>query len=231
MLALLLQLLRTLPLLFGFLRSRKSYPKPLSAQKEAEALKRMQEGDRQAREELIEHNLRLVAHVAKKYQGSGVEMDDLLSTGSLGLMKAVDSFRPQTGSALSTYAARCVENEILMLLRKRRKWRNEVSLNEVARTDKEGNELYLNDLMGTDPDEVHDTVQKGMEKALLFSVLEKVLTPRERLVLCARYGLDGSAPLAQKIVAQNLGISRSYVSRIESRAIEKLQAALAQEEK
>ncbi len=218
-------------LLFGHVGARSSFPRPLTAEEEAVQVARAAEGDPEAKRLLVEHNLRLVAHIAKKYTGSGIDSDDLVSAGTIGLMKAVSTFRPEAGR-LTTYASRCIENEILMQLRAGRKLRMNVSLNDPVGSDREGNHIRILDLLGTEPGEVADRVETRIEGARARRLIPKVLTEREQRVICLRYGLTDGEPHAQHEVAGRLGISRSYVSRIEKKALEKLRAAfLAADEK
>lgn len=205
----------------GSIINGSSFPKPLSAEEEKECLKRMKEGDKSARDKLINHNMRLVAHVVKKYSGAA-ETDDLISVGSIGLIKAVDTFEDGKGTALATYTARCIENEILMLLRANKKFKNDVSLNEPVGNDKDGNELTLIDLLAVKDDEVFLKVDKSIERDRFLRFLKSTLTEREYTVICLRYGLKGNRSYAQREVAKFLKISRSYISRIEKKAIEKL---------
>lgn len=202
-----------------------SFPKPLSAKEEETYLRRWAEGDLEARNLLVEHNLRLVAHIIKKYYTQSDHQDDLISIGTIGLIKAVNTFRPDKGIRLATYASRCIENEILMHFRAQRKLQGEVSLSEAIETDKAGNALYLQDVVGAD-----DTMQEDLEgredQRLIRRLVGECLTPREADVIRRRYGLDGHPPQTQRQVATAYGISRSYVSRIEKRALEKLEAAL-----
>ena len=205
---------------------RSSFPKPLSSAEEAEYIRRLGEGDPAARDALIEHNLRLVAHIAKKYQGSGLDADDMVSIGAIGLMKAVSSFRPEAGK-LTTYASRCIENEILMQLRAGRKTRGTVQLDDPIGMDKEGNEVRLTDLLGTDKNEVSDAAETAIGSARALRLLRTpLLDAREKRVVQMRYGLLDGAPRPHHEVAKALGISRSYVSRIEKKALEKLRKAL-----
>ena len=185
----------------------------------------MKAGDDAARTELIEHNLRLVAHIAKKYALSGIDQDDLVSIGSIGLIKAVRSFKPDSGR-LATYASRCIENEILMALRSNRKTKGNVSLSLPVGTDKEGNEIMLSDILGTDENEVPDAVALRIESGRAVRVLREVLDPRERTVVLMRYGLADGKQHSQNEIAALLGISRSYVSRIEKKALEKMRDRL-----
>ena len=207
------------------LSGRSSFPKPLPPAEEKALLDKMLTGDASAGEKLIEHNLRLVAHIAKKYYGSGADPDDLVSVGSIGLIKAVHTFRPEAGK-LTAYASRCIENEILMHLRANRKNRLNVLLGEPIGTDKEGNEILLLDLLGTEKDALEEEVEISIESRRALAILSDVLEEREQQVIEMRYGLTGDGPLPQHEVARALGISRSYVSRIEKKALEKLRAAL-----
>lgn len=202
-----------------------SFPKPLSPARERECLERAAAGDLEARNTLVEHNLRLVAHIIKKYYTQAANQEDLISIGTIGLIKAVNTFRPDKKIRLATYASRCIENEILMHFRAQRKLQGEVSLSEAIETDKAGNALYLQDVVGAD-----DTMQEDLEgredQRLIRRLVGECLTPREADVIRRRYGLDGHPPQTQRQVAAAYGISRSYVSRIEKRALEKLEAAL-----
>ena len=212
----------------SYMSGRNAFPQKLTPEQERDCLDRMLRGDEDARSTLIEHNLRLVAHVAKKYQSTGMESDDLISIGTVGLIKAVKTFSPVSGTSLATYAARCIENEILMVIRAGKKQRREVSLQEPVGTDKEGNEISLLEILGTDRGEVEEEVERRMSAARLRRLIETTLTPRERIVLEMRYGLGGSGPYAQREVATVLGISRSYVFRIEKHAVEKMARAYMQ---
>lgn len=212
-------------LLIAHISGKASFPMPLDAEEERKAVDRMREGDPEAAKTLIEHNLRLVAHIAKKYQHSGLDMDDLVSIGSIGLIKAVNSFRPEAGK-LTSYAARCVENEILMVLRASRKLKANLSLSEPIGSDKEGNEIMLSDILGTDANLVPDQAGTNIEYARAVRLLGEALTGRERTVVMLRYGLLDGTPRPQHQVAKALGISRSYVSRIEKKALAKLRSAM-----
>lgn len=189
-----------------------SFPKPLSAREEQMYLERSLAGDLEARNILVEHNLRLVAHIIKKYYTQSAEQEDLISIGTIGLIKGITSFNPDKGARLATYAARCIENEILMYFRSQRKLQGEVSLSESIETDKEGNALQLMDVVGVDDtmlDDIHDR-----DSALrLRQLIRENLTPREAEIVRLRYGLGGTVPLTQREVATSFGISRSYVSR------------------
>lgn len=203
---------------FGMVSGHGSFPRPLSRAEEAEAIAAMQGGDAQARLRLIEHNLRLVSHIVRKYTVPGYTQEDLVSVGTLGLIKAVDSFKPETGSQLATYAARCIENEVLMLLRASRKRRGDVSLSDPIGTDGEGNDISFMDILGTPPGFVEDQALERMAFSQTKALIKK-LPRKERLVIEMRYGLLDGAPHPQHEVAALLGISRSYVSRIEKRAL------------
>ena len=195
-----------------------SFPRPLTAKEEREYLERFQNGDMKARNKLIEHNLQLVAHIIKKYYSSQSDQDDLVSIGTIGLIKAVNTFDSSKGIRLSSYAARCIENEVLMFFRNGKKSAQDVSMNEPIDTDKEGNTLTLMDVMSTE-DNIVDNLDIKIKSEQLKKYLVEVLTPRERIIIELRYGLNGSRPLTQREVAQRLKISRSYVSRIEKKAL------------
>lgn len=198
-----------------------SFPKPLSEKKEREYLLRMKNGDRNARNILVEHNLRLVAHIIKKYYGKQNEQDDLVSIGTIGLIKAVDTFNPDKNIRLSSYASRCIENEILMHFRAGKKTAQDISLNETIDTDKDGNPLTLLDIMAVD-DHILDDLDKKLNTQKLGKFINEELTEREKTVIVLRYGLNGNEPMTQKNVAKLLNISRSYVSRIETKALKQL---------
>lgn len=204
----------------GYL-SNSSFPHPLSEKEEAEYLKKLREGDEEAKNILIEHNLRLVAHIVKKFENSDEEVDDLISIGTMGLIKAINSFNPDKGTRLATYAARCIENEILMHLRTKKKHKSEVSLYDPIGTDKEGNEICLLDILGTEMDAVTKEVEYYYDQEAIRRQIQ-FLSKREKKVLEMRYGLFNGLRRTQKDIAKKLGISRSYVSRIEKKAIEKL---------
>lgn len=219
--------LQSITLLLSYISSGNSFPKPLSAAEERECLERFnKEGDIEARNKLIEHNLRLVAHIAKKYTGSVRDHEDLLSIGTIGLIKGITSFDPSKGTRLATYAARCVDNEILMLLRAKKKEQGDVSLNESIGTDKEGNQIMLIDVMSNDEADVFDEINSGIEFKQLYRNIKNELDPREREVIVLRYGLIDGHCLPQREIAKKLKISRSYVSRIEKKAVGKLRKNL-----
>ena len=200
----------------------KSFPSPLTAAEEQHYLQKYTEGDLEAKHILIEHNLRLVAHIVKKYQSMDEDVEDLLSIGTIGLIKSVVTFNPDKCVRLGTYAARCIENEILMHLRAKKKTARDISLYEPIGTDREGNEIQIFDIIETDMDDAHRKVTLKDDIRLLYAKLESTLSPRERVVLKMRYGLYNEEEYTQREIAERLGISRSYVSRIEKSAIEKL---------
>ena len=218
-------LLGKLTFFAGSVISGSSFPKPLSAEEENECLEKMKKGDKEAREKLINHNMRLVAHIVKKYSGSA-ETDDLISVGSIGLIKAINTFEKSKGTQLATYTARCIENEILMLLRSNKKYKNDMSLSDTVGTDKDGNELTLMELLCEKEDTVFLKVDRSIEREKFLSFIKEFLTEREYTVLCLRYGLKGERVYTQREVAKFLKISRSYISRIEKRGLEKLKAVV-----
>lgn len=199
-----------------------SFPKPLTEKEEKFYIKQYEQGDLQARHIHIERNLRLVAHVAKKYATQPQMLEEYISIGTIGLIKAVNTYRSSRKVKLATYAARCIENEILMSIRASRKFTSEVSLNVPIGTDKDGNEINLNDILGTDPNEIVDSIHEKIRIQHMLLAIHNTLTPREQKVLIHRYGLFRTHPKTQRETAALLGISRSYVSRIEKKALEKL---------
>lgn len=199
-----------------------SFPKPLTEKEEKFYIKQYEQGDLQARHILIERNLRLVAHVAKKYATQPQMLEEYISIGTIGLIKAVNTYRSSRKVKLATYAARCIENEILMSIRASRKFTSEVSLNIPIGADKDGNEINLNDILGTDPNEIVDSIHEKIRIQHMLLAIHNTLTPREQKVLIHRYGLFRTHPKTQRETAALLGISRSYVSRIEKKALEKL---------
>ena len=198
-----------------------SFPRPLSAQEEKKYVERMLAGDIEARNVLVEHNLRLVAHIAKKYYTQSDEQDDLISIGTIGLIKAVETFCPDKKIKLATYASRCIENEILMVLRKNAQLRGEISIDEPLSSDWDGNELLLSDILGTDEDLVLKPIEDDVDRQLLMDAVDK-LTARERTIITLRFGLGGREEKTQKEVADLMGISQSYISRLEKRIIVRL---------
>jgi len=206
----------------------KTFPKPLTAEEEREYLKRYREGDQAARDILIERNLRLVAHIVKKYQNPEDDAEDLISIGTIGLIKAVMTFDDRKGSRLATYAARCIDNELLMMLRTKKKTARNVSLYEPIGTDREGNEIRLLDIIEQTGPEILEKIDLKDKILHLYEILDRTLTKRECLVIRLRYGLYNKRSLTQREVAELLGISRSYVSRIEKAALEKLRRAFGE---
>ncbi len=202
-----------------------SFPRPLSREEEEDCLRRLREGDAAARNTLVEHNLRLVAHILKKYYAQSDDMDDLLSIGTIGLIKGIDSFNPEKKIRLATYCSRCIENEVLMYFRSRRKHSGEVSLSDELDGEGEGGGSSLLDLLA-DEDDLAERIGNEEQARAVRECVQTVLDERERRVITLRYGLSGSHPLTQRETAEACAISRSYVSRIEKRALEKLRAAL-----
>lgn len=200
----------------------KTFLSPLTMEQESECLKKMKNGDLEARNELIERNMRLVAHVAKKYQNPEDEMEDLISIGTIGLIKAVETYKEDYGSRLATYAARCIDNELLMHFRAKKKTSKEVSLYEPIGTDKEGNQIQLLDVVVSEDEDVVELLEQDRKVRRLNEIIPQTLSGRELFIIINRYGLYGKKTMTQREIARKLGISRSYVSRIEKRAIEKL---------
>ncbi len=223
MLKLLLEILSNIFYLALHVKSGGSFPPPLSAKKEDELLTRVANGDTEARNILVEHNLRLVAHIVKKYYTTGCEQDDLISIGTIGLIKAVSTFKNDKGIRLATYASRCIENEILMYFRNLKKTAQDVYISDPIETDKEGNTLTLIDVIADDSD-IADEIDTKMKLQKLRVIIGGVLDEREYEIIRMRYGLGGQKELTQREVASKLGISRSYVSRIEKSALSKLRA-------
>lgn len=210
----------------SYISNTNSFPKPLSKEEEAELLKEYAQGSEKARNILIERNLRLVAHIVKKYNNTGKDVDDLISIGTIGLIKAISTFDASKGTRLATYAARCIENEILMTIRANKKLKGEVYLQEPIGMDKEGNEISLLDILGTDSEDISDEIHLKFQEKKLHEAINKVLKDREKKILELRYGLVDGVCMTQREIASMLGISESYVSRIEKRAIDKLNKAL-----
>lgn len=206
----------------GYISNNNLFPEPLSADEEAECLNRYQTGDEEARNILIERNLRLVAHIAKKYSNSNVANDDLISIGTIGLIKGINSFSQEKGVRLATYVSRCIDNEILMYLRSSKKTNNEVYLNEPIRKDKDDNEITLMDVLENNERNVEDEIDLKIKIRNLYEKMKRVLKLREKTIIELRFGLDGNKPKTQNQIAEMMGISRSYVSRIETKAIGKL---------
>lgn len=198
-----------------------SFPKPLSKEEEQECLKRIEQGDTEAKNELIEHNLRLVAHIIKKYYSSYRDQEDLISIGTIGLIKAASSFNSEKGTKFATYASRCIENEILMHFRQKRKSMQDVSISDPIDIDKDGNSITLMDIV-QDDENILEQIDLSIQSKKLYHFIENQLEPREQKILAYRYGLYNMRPLPQREVAKKMDISRSYVSRIEKKALEKL---------
>lgn len=205
----------------NYIRGNETLPEPLSKEEEFRILTNFQAGDELARQTLIEHNLRLVVYIAKKFESSGVNLEDLISIGTLGLIKGVQTFKMDKNIKLATYASRCIENEILMHLRKTNRIRHEVSLDEPLNVDWDGNELLLSDILGTEENEVYKDIEEDVERQLVFDAINR-LKRREREIMYMRFGLCGEDPLTQKEVAQKLDISQSYISRLEKKIIDKI---------
>ena len=204
-----------------YINGADTLPPPLTPAEEADVFRRMEEGDPDARDMLITHNLRLVVYIARKFENSGVGIEDLISIGTIGLIKAVNTFCPSRNIKLATYSSRCIENEILMHLRKNTQLRNELSIDEPLNVDWDGNELLLSDILGTEGDLVMRPIEADVDRQLLQKAMER-LTPRERTIITLRFGLDGRRECTQKEVADQLGISQSYISRLEKRIINRL---------
>ncbi len=207
--------------LLRYIGGNEVLPSPFSIEEETEMLTRLSVGEDEAKDKLIEHNLRLVVYIARRFENTGVDLDDLVSVGTIGLIKAVNSFNPEKNIKLATYASRCIENEILMHLRRTVKLKSEVSFDEPLNTDLDGNELVLSDVMGTDGDVVYKKIEASVETDLLGIALTK-LNEREREIMELRYGLKGGEELTQREVADMLGISQSYISRLEKKIIVRL---------
>ncbi len=221
-------MLHTLFLPLRLSSSGGSFPQALKPEEEREYLARAAEGDRDARDQLIVHNLRLVAHIVKKYYTQSCDQDDLISIGTIGLIKGISTFKPDRNVRLATYASRCIENEILMYFRSQRKLQGEVSLSDTLDAEGESNSLSLMDVIRVD-DTMLEQLSAKDAGAAVRACVEQCLDPREQQVISLRYGLSGSAPLTQREIAQTCGISRSYVSRIEKKSLEKLRGALGGE--
>lgn len=199
-----------------------SFPMPLTEEDEISYLEKLSSGDMSARETLIKHNLRLVAHIAKKYTGTGQSADDLISIGTIGLIKGIDTYSSNRSTRLATYVSRCIENEILMCIRSTKKIKAEVSLNVPIGIDNDGNSISFDDILGTDPDDILNSLSLKIQVSQLLRSLDKVLTDREKQIVLMRYGIKGCEAKTQREIAAELGISRSYVSRIEKKALQKL---------
>jgi len=207
--------------LIDYISGGEALPLPLSNEQEQDMVQRLQEGDEQAKDKLIEHNLRLVVYIAKKFENTGVDIDDLISVGTIGLIKAINSYKSEKNIKLATYASRCIENEILMHLRKISKIKLEVSFDEPLNVDWEGNTLVLSDILGTDNDVIYKDIESGIEKDILLESFMK-LNRRERLIMKMRFGLMGADEKTQKEIAEMMGISQSYISRLEKKIVSRL---------
>jgi RNA polymerase sporulation-specific sigma factor len=214
--------IKELLLFISYVANGSSFPKPMSPEEESEYLEKYFRGDEKAKCVLIERNMRLVAHVVKKYSAPGTDAEDLISIGTIGLIKAVNTYNRHKGTQLATYAIRCIENEILMAMRSGKKQKGEILLNDPIGVDGEGNQISLMDILGTEPDTVLDEVELKLQLAKLYEKMRSSLTKRERFVLELRYGLLCGTCLPQREIAKLLGISRSYVSRIEKKALSKM---------
>ena len=203
----------------------KSFQSPLSTLEEKQYLEQLKNGSEQAKSVLIERNLRLVVFIARKFENTGVALEDLISIGTIGLIKAVNTFDPAKKIKLATYASRCIENEVLMFLRRNSRTKVEVSLDEPLKTDWDGNELLLSDVLGTDPDVVYRSMEENAERQMLFAALSR-LPPREQKIMTLRFGLGGRPEMTQKEVADQMGISQSYISRLEKRILSRLHVDL-----
>lgn len=212
--------------LLRYINGGEVLPSPFSAEEEASLVKKLESGDEAVKDELVEHNLRLVVYIARRFQNTGVDLDDLISVGTIGLIKAVGSFSSEKNVKLATFASRCIENEILMHLRRTVKLKNEVSFDEPLNVDGDGNELVLADVMGTDSDAVYKKIENGVESELLKEALSK-LNVREKEIMEMRYGLNGEEEKTQREVADMLGISQSYISRLEKKIIVRLKKEFA----
>ena len=221
-----IQFLHTAIFSVGYISGTQLFPEPLTANEERECLRRLKDGDDEARNILIEKNLRLVAHVCKKYSNSNVDQDDLISIGTIGLIKGINSFDVDKGAKLSTYVSRCIDNEILMHFRSTKKLSSEVFLNEPIGKDKDDNVVTLQEVLENDERSVEDSVDLKFKIKLLYEKMKSILKDRERTILELRFGLDGNKPKTQIEIAHSMGISRSYVSRIETKAISKLSKEL-----
>lgn len=210
-----------------YINGSETLPPPLSKQEELEIMEQIKSGDDRGKEKLIVHNLRLVVYISKRFETAGASIEDLISIGTIGLIKAVNTFKPDKNIKLATYASRCIENEILMFLRKTSQLKNEVSIDEPLNTDWDGNELLLCDVLGSDPDIINRDIENELEKKLLLKAVSN-LSGRETLIMELRFGLNGKKEHTQKEVADYLGISQSYISRLEKKIIKRLKKELEQ---
>lgn len=213
--------IQTVLILAGYVSGNATFPKPLNKSEEKKYLDLYAKGDESAKNVLIEHNLRLVAHIAKKYADEK-NLEDLISIGTIGLIKGINTFNPQKNSRLSTYISRCIENEVLMVMRSSKKLQNEISIDESIGTDREGNNMTFSDILTCDSTDIADLISGKLEAQKLYNAMKKILAPTEINILCWRYGLGNQPKKTQKEIADILGISRSYVSRIEKKCLERL---------
>ena len=217
--------IQTVLIMAGYVTGNAAFPKPLTSEEEQEYIQAYADGDENAKNMLIEHNLRLVAHIAKKYSDEK-NLEDLISIGTIGLIKGINTFNPEKNPRLSSYIARCIENEVLMVLRSSRKLQNEVSMDECIDTDKEGNNMTFSDILTNDNFDIAETIFRKIEVQRLYDAMKRVLSPNEINIICWRYGLGNTKKKTQKEIAEILGISRSYVSRIEKRCLLRLASEL-----
>lgn len=225
MFSILFEWIQSVLILAGYVSGNATFPKPLSSDEEKRYIAQYAEGDEDAKNILIEHNLRLVAHIAKKYADEK-NLEDLISIGTIGLIKGINTFNPQRNSRLSTYISRCIENEVLMVMRSSKKLQNEISIEENIGTDREGNNMTFSDVLTSDTTDISDIISGKIEAQKLYAAMKKVLNQNEINILCWRYGMGNQKKKTQKEIADILGISRSYVSRIEKKCLEKLFAEL-----
>lgn len=228
MIAAVLRVLGVIPDKIMYIGGSDILPPPLERELEAKTIKAMTEGDQQAKSTLIEHNLRLVVYIARRFESTGINLEDLISIGTIGLIKAVNTFRPEKNIKLATYASRCIENEILMYIRKIASHKSDVSLDEPINTDWDGNELRLGDVLGTEPDAVSRPLEDDVDLRLLREALEQ-LPDKEKTIVSLRYGIGGGREKTQKEVADILGISQSYISRLEKRIILRLRREITRQ--
>ena len=228
MLGILDTMMKSIIFLISFISGNNSFPKPLTADEERDYIKKMEEGNEDAKNKLIEHNLRLVVHIAKKDSAGIRDNEDLISLGTIGLIKGINSFDASKGTRLATYAARCIENEILMLMRANKKTQGDVSLNDPIGTDKEGNQILLMDIIGADEEDVIREIDSKEQIKKLYENINSLLDEREKEIIRLRYGLGNDKEWTQAEVAKVMNISRSYVSRIEKKAIEKLRSGICE---
>lgn len=219
--------IQTVLMLAGYVSGSVSFPKPLTAEEEKEYINAYINGDTNAKNILIERNLRLVAHIAKKYSDEN-NLEDLISIGTIGLIKGINTFKPDKNPRLSSYIARCIENEVLMTLRSSKKLQREISIDESIGTDREGNNMTFSDILPSDSPDICDSVFEKIETRKIYAAMKRILTPDEISIICWRYGLNNTKKKTQKEIADILGISRSYVSRIEKRCLERLAKELAE---